>query len=145
MFFLALVFKVLPSLNYSFQFFSFFFSFHRSIDSEVVATRTIDEKGNRAETPSTEDDNTRDVEPPPPVKRGRGRHPRAESATYSDSVPSSPASSSVGHDDEKEHKAWKKSIMLVYNRIAAHKNASIFLKPITDDKAPNYTSLIYRF
>lgn len=105
----------------------------------------MDEKSNRADTPSTEDDNTRDVEPPPPVKRGRGRHPRAESATYSDSVPSSPASSSVGHDDEKEHKAWKKSIMLVYNRIAAHKNASIFLKPITDDKAPNYTSLIYRF
>ncbi|XP_026272468.1 bromodomain-containing protein 8 isoform X5 [Frankliniella occidentalis] len=116
----------------------------RHADSEVPAVQIKEEKPVRAETPSTEDDNTRDTEPaPPPVKRGRGRYTR-ESTNNSDSVPNSPVPTGASHDDEKEHRAWKKSIMLVYNRIAAHKNASIFLRPITDDKAPGYSSMIFR-
>ncbi|KAK3911089.1 Bromodomain-containing protein 8 [Frankliniella fusca] len=115
----------------------------RHADSEVPAAQVKEEKTLRAETPSTEDDNTRDTEPAPPQVKRRGRYAR-ESTTNSDSVPNSPVPSGPSHDDEKEHRAWKKSIMLVYNRIAAHKNASIFFRPITDDKAPGYSSMIFR-
>ncbi|KAB7505875.1 Bromodomain-containing protein 8 [Armadillidium nasatum] len=45
---------------------------------------------------------------------------------------------------EKAHRVWKRSIMLLWNDIAAHKNASIFLKPITEDKVPGYHSIVYR-
>lgn len=34
--------------------------------------------------------------------------------------------------------------MLVYNRFTTHKYASLFLKPITDEQAPGYHSVIYR-
>lgn len=34
--------------------------------------------------------------------------------------------------------------MLVYSRLATHKYASLFLKPITDEQAPGYHSVIYR-
>ncbi|KAF7265639.1 bromodomain containing 8 [Rhynchophorus ferrugineus] len=60
-----------------------------------------------------------------------------------DSLPNSPASSSF-YDDDKDYKNWKKSVMLVYNRLASNKYASLFLKPITDDHAPGYSSYVYR-
>lgn len=113
------------------------------MDNEPPVVQIKEEKV-RADTPSTEDDNTRDTEPPQPVKRGRGRYAR-ESIANSDSVPSSPATPNVNIDEEKEYRAWKKSIMLVYNRIAQHKNASIFFRPITDDIAPDYSSMILRY
>lgn len=34
--------------------------------------------------------------------------------------------------------------MLVYNRLATHKYASVFLRPITEDQAPGYHSVIFR-
>ncbi|XP_034252650.1 bromodomain-containing protein 8 isoform X2 [Thrips palmi] len=114
----------------------------RDADADPPAVQIKEEKI-RADTPSTEDDNTRDIEPPQPVKRGRGRYAR-ESIASSDSVPNSPAATNVSADDEKDYRSWKKSIMLVYNRIAQHKNSSIFLKPITDDIAPEYSSMILR-
>ena len=43
-----------------------------------------------------------------------------------------------------DYRAWKKSVMLVYNRLAAHKFASVFLRPITEDQAPGYQSVIFR-
>ncbi|RXG68213.1 Bromodomain-containing protein 8 [Armadillidium vulgare] len=68
------------------------------------------------------------------------------SPVVSESTPSSPASTNYGDDPEAEkaHRVWKRSIMLLWNDIAAHKNASIFLKPITEDKVPGYHSIVYR-
>ncbi|XP_044736007.1 bromodomain-containing protein 8 [Chrysoperla carnea] len=63
-------------------------------------------------------------------------------ATPSDSVPNSPASSLAGFEDDREYRAWKKSVMLVYNRMATHKYASLFLRPITDEQAPGYHNII---
>ncbi|CAH1111329.1 unnamed protein product [Psylliodes chrysocephalus] len=64
--------------------------------------------------------------------------------TPTDSIPNSPASSTAFLDDDREHRNWKKSVMLVYNRLATHKYASLFLKPITDDHAPGYSNTVYR-
>ncbi|XP_073995075.1 bromodomain containing 8 isoform X2 [Rhodnius prolixus] len=47
-------------------------------------------------------------------------------------------------EDDREYKAWKKSIMLVYNRLAAHKYASVFLKPITEIEANGYHNVVLR-
>jgi len=71
--------------------------------------------------------------------------PIEKDRSTSESVPASPASSVPStSEDDKEHRAWKKSIMLLYNLIASHKYASMFLKPITEDLAPGYHTLIKR-
>lgn len=57
-----------------------------------------------------------------------------------DSVPNSPASSNAFYEDDRDHKNWKKSVMLVYNRLATNRYASLFLKPITEDQAPGENS-----
>nr|XP_018903959.1 PREDICTED: bromodomain-containing protein 8 isoform X2 [Bemisia tabaci] len=60
-----------------------------------------------------------------------------------DSITSATSSSShVTAHEEKGIRAWKKSIMLSYNGIAAHKYASLFLKPITEDQAPGYHNIV---
>ncbi|KAJ8671012.1 hypothetical protein QAD02_002271 [Eretmocerus hayati] len=46
--------------------------------------------------------------------------------------------------ENADYRAWKKSILLVHNRLATHKYSSIFLKPITEDQAPGYHSIIFR-
>jgi len=48
-------------------------------------------------------------------------------------------------DEDREYRAWKKSIMLLYGRLATHKYASLFLRPITDDQAPGYSSIVHRY
>lgn len=65
-------------------------------------------------------------------------------ATPIDSLPNSPASSIAYFDDDKDYRNWKKSVMLVYNRLASNKYASLFLKPITEEQAPGYNSIVYR-
>ncbi|CAL4076910.1 unnamed protein product, partial [Meganyctiphanes norvegica] len=63
-----------------------------------------------------------------------------------ESNPCSPASTYYGdeNDAEKAYRAWKKPIMILWNEIAAHKYASVFLRPITDEQAPGYHDVIHR-
>ncbi|XP_014471345.1 PREDICTED: bromodomain-containing protein 8 isoform X2 [Dinoponera quadriceps] len=49
-----------------------------------------------------------------------------------------------GTGEGADYRAWKKAVMLVYNRLATHKYASIFLRPITEDHAPGYHTVIFR-
>ncbi|XP_014663815.1 PREDICTED: bromodomain-containing protein 8-like [Priapulus caudatus] len=65
---------------------------------------------------------------------------------FTDSIPSSPASTVHGEDLEsaKEHRAWKKSILLVWRAAANHKYANVFLHPVTDEMAPGYSSVVLR-
>lgn len=72
----------------------------------------------------------------------RRRRRYSTPATPSDSVPNSPASGTT--EDDRDYRNWKKSVMLVYSRFTTHKYASLFLKPITDEQAPGYHSVIYR-
>ncbi|XP_018026928.1 bromodomain-containing protein 8 [Hyalella azteca] len=66
--------------------------------------------------------------------------------TFSDTSPESPTSTCHGDDleSEKALRLWRKSIMILYNEIAAHKFASVFLRPITEDKVPGYLSVVLR-
>jgi len=43
--------------------------------------------------------------------------------------------------EEKEYKSWKRSIILVWNQIAQHKNAWIFASPVTES---GYKDIVYR-
>ncbi|XP_025096514.1 bromodomain-containing protein 8-like isoform X2 [Pomacea canaliculata] len=63
---------------------------------------------------------------------------------FSESVPDSPASVGIDTEDEKAYKTWKKSIMLVWRAAANHKNANVFLHPVTDDIAPGYGNVVLR-
>ena len=59
----------------------------------------------------------------------------------------SPASISQSSDieaDEKAHRAWKKSIMLVWRNASHHKYANLFVNPVTDEIAPGYSVVIKR-
>ncbi|XP_059489548.1 bromodomain-containing protein 8 isoform X2 [Neocloeon triangulifer] len=62
----------------------------------------------------------------------------AQSVT-DESMPNSP----VSVDDEKL-KTFKKAMLLIWDRIAAHKNASIFLKPITNENVAGYRNVVLR-
>ncbi|KAI0236258.1 hypothetical protein LSAT2_013161 [Lamellibrachia satsuma] len=66
-------------------------------------------------------------------------------ASVIESFPNSPAS--ITHsdtEDERAHKTWKKSIMLVWRSAANHKYANVFLHPVTEDIAPGYHSVVFR-
>lgn len=64
---------------------------------------------------------------------------RYSSTPNIDSIPNSPASS-----DDREYRAWKKSVLTVYNKICSHKYASLFHKQLPEDSAPNYKQIILR-
>lgn len=83
----------------------------------------------RSESPYVEEDSGE-----PAAKNKR----RYSSTPNIDSLPNSPASS-----DDREYRGWKKSILLVYNGLIAHRYASLFAKPITEDHAPNYKTIVY--
>uniref|UniRef100_H2YQE5 Bromo domain-containing protein n=2 Tax=Ciona savignyi TaxID=51511 RepID=H2YQE5_CIOSA len=42
------------------------------------------------------------------------------------------------------NRAWKKSIMILWKQVASHRYASLFLQPVTNDIAPNYSDTVYR-
>lgn len=89
----------------------------------------------RSTSPWTEEEDSQ-------LKASKRRY--SSPGTPIDSMPNSPASSTVYYDDDKDYRNWKKSVMLVYNRLASNKYASLFLKPITDEQAPGYSTVVYR-
>lgn len=82
----------------------------------------------RSESPFIDDDSGE-----PAAKNKR----RYSSTPVIDSLPNSPASS-----DDREYRSWKKSILLLYQTISSHRCASPFAKPITEEQAPNYRTII---
>ncbi|KAL1513986.1 hypothetical protein ABEB36_003317 [Hypothenemus hampei] len=105
------------------------------VDKKDVTTRLRSEK-QRSSSPWTEDDEDSNLKP--------AKRRYSTPATPLDSLPNSPASSIAFNEDDKDYKNWKKSVLLVYNRLASHKYASLFLKPITDDQATGYSATVYR-
>lgn len=95
----------------------------------------IKSENERSNSPWTEEDE---------MLNTRSKRRYSTPATPIDSVPNSPASSIAYNEDDRDYRNWKKSVMLIYGRLATHKYASLFLKPITDDQAPGYHSIIYR-
>lgn len=95
----------------------------------------IKNENDRSSSPWTEEEDILNV---------RNKRRLSTPATPVDSVPNSPVSSIYYYDDDKDYRNWKKSVMLVYSRLATHKYASLFAKPITDDQAPGYHSVVYR-
>ncbi|CAH2217972.1 jg23885 [Pararge aegeria aegeria] len=75
-------------------------------------------------------------------RRDYSRKKKSDSRTCSgsESAPESPSAS----DAERQHRLWRKSVMLVYSRLCAHKYASLFLRPITDEEAPGYSVVVKR-
>lgn len=93
-----------------------------------VSSRLRLKDRDRSESPFIEEDSG---EPAAKSKR------RYSSTPNIDSLPNSPASS-----DDREYRGWKKSILLVYNGLITHRYASLFAKPITEDQAPNYKTIV---
>lgn len=75
-------------------------------------------------------------------KLSSGRAMKTYSKRQSVAVDSETENESTG--EGADYRAWKKAVMLVYNRLATHKYASVFLRPITEDQAPGYHSVIFR-
>ncbi|XP_066245726.1 bromodomain-containing protein 8 [Euwallacea similis] len=100
---------------------------------ELDKKQRLKSETDRSNSPWTEDEQLK------PIKR-RYSTP----STPVDSLPNSPASNTSAFDDDKDYRNWKKSVMLVYNRLSSNKYASLFLKPITEEQAPGYSSTVYR-
>ncbi|XP_043265477.1 bromodomain-containing protein 8 [Colletes gigas] len=75
-------------------------------------------------------------------KLSGGRAMKTYSKKQNASIDSEPENEVTG--EGADYRAWKKAVMLVYNRLATHKYASVFLRPITEDQAPGYHSVIFR-
>lgn len=75
-------------------------------------------------------------------KLSGGRAMKTYSKKQNVAVDSEPENEGTG--EGADYRAWKKAVMLVYNRLATHKYASVFLRPITEDQAPGYHSVIFR-
>ncbi|KAK2575306.1 hypothetical protein KPH14_008155 [Odynerus spinipes] len=75
-------------------------------------------------------------------KLSGGRAMKTYSKKQTVAVDSEPENETTG--EGADYRAWKKAVMLVYNRLATHKYASVFLRPITEDQAPGYHSVIFR-
>ncbi|CAK8675976.1 unnamed protein product [Clavelina lepadiformis] len=74
-------------------------------------------------------------------------YPSSFPSTPAYEFPSSPALSSTSDIDAEattQSRAWKKSIMILWKQVASHRYASLFLQPVTDDIAPNYSNTVYR-
>ncbi|XP_041983426.1 bromodomain-containing protein 8 isoform X2 [Aricia agestis] len=79
-------------------------------------------------------------------KRDYSRKKKSDSRTCSGSESAAEASApeSPSAADERQHRLWRKSVMLVYSRLCAHKYASLFLRPISDEEAPGYSTVVKR-
>lgn len=69
------------------------------------------------------------------------------SFVYDTTFPYSPAlshSSDMDPEGAASMKAWRKSIMILWKQVASHRYANIFLQPVTDEIAPNYSNTVYR-
>lgn len=99
-----------------------------NVNSGSISSRLRTKDRDRSESPFVEEDMG---EPSAKYRR------RYSTTPLIDSLPNSPASS-----DDREYRSWKKSILLVYNCLAAHRCASMFSKPITEEQAPNYKTYI---
>ena len=58
------------------------------------------------------------------------------------STPSSAKSVTV--EEDRDFKAWKKSIILVWGQISQHKNANLFASAVTEADAPDYRDIVIR-
>ncbi|XP_073944716.1 uncharacterized protein [Choristoneura fumiferana] len=54
------------------------------------------------------------------------------------------ADTQADEEAERQHSCWKRSAMLVYKRLTAHKYACHFLRPVSDDLAPEYSNIVKR-
>ncbi|CAH2064551.1 unnamed protein product, partial [Iphiclides podalirius] len=110
----------------------------RPIDTEDTHTETDDD------TPM---ELSREEEKDGKKKRDYSRKKKSESRTCSGSESAAEASapdSPSASDAERQHRLWRKSVMLVYSRLCAHKYASLFLRPISDEEAPGYSVVVKR-
>uniref|UniRef100_A0A182SXY9 Bromo domain-containing protein n=1 Tax=Anopheles maculatus TaxID=74869 RepID=A0A182SXY9_9DIPT len=97
----------------------------RSEETEGRSLRKLRDR-DRSESPFV----AQDDEPNEKMKRSYSSTP------VMDSIPGSPASS-----EDRDYRAWKKSILAVYSKIAASKNAAAFQKPLPEDQTAQF---IYR-
>lgn len=55
-----------------------------------------------------------------------------------------PSAKSVTIEEDRDYRAWKKSIILVWNQISQHKNANLFVNAVTEADAPDYLDIVFR-
>uniref|UniRef100_A0A182W161 Bromo domain-containing protein n=1 Tax=Anopheles minimus TaxID=112268 RepID=A0A182W161_9DIPT len=100
----------------------------RSEETEGRSLRKLRDR-DRSESPFV----VQDDEPNEKMKRSYSSTP------VMDSIPGSPASS-----EDRDHRAWKKSILAVYSKIASSKNAAMFQKPLPLDDQATTAQILYR-
>ena len=60
------------------------------------------------------------------------------------SLTPTPSAKSGSLEEDRDFRAWKKSIILVWGQISQHKNANLFANAVTEADAPDYRDIVYR-
>ncbi|XP_066581215.1 bromodomain-containing protein 8 [Prorops nasuta] len=110
---------------------------NKKVDEPIVKKEVTDFVGSAGE-----DSNELDEEDSTIIKLSGVRAMKTYSKKQNIAIDSEPENEGTG--EGAEYRAWKKAVMLVYNRLVTHKYASVFSKPITEDQAPGYHSVIFR-
>jgi len=111
-------------------------------DKEDIKKNAEGEQSIKKEIEPVEEPGELDEEESSLSKLSSGRAMKTYSKKQNVAVDSEPENEGTG--EGADYRAWKKAVMLVYNRLATHKYASVFLRPITEDQAPGYHSVIFR-
>ena len=68
----------------------------------------------------------------------------SRSLTPTPTTTTPPSAKSVTIEEDRDYRAWKKSIILVWNQISQHKNANLFVNAVTEADAPDYRDIVFR-
>ena len=69
----------------------------------------------------------------------------SRSLTPTPATTTPPSAKSVTIDaEDRDQRAWKKSIILVWGQISQHKNANLFANAVTEADAPDYRDIVFR-
>ena len=79
---------------------------------------------------------------PTPLPTPGGSRSLTPTPATATSTPSSAKSVTV--EEDRDFKAWKKSIILVWGQISQHKNANLFAAAVTEADAPDYRDIVNR-
>jgi len=69
---------------------------------------------------------------------------RSMTPTPTTTTPPSSSTKIVSSEEDRDYRAWKKSIILVWSQISQHKNANLFANAVTEADAPDYRDIVFR-
>lgn len=115
--------------------------------SKCTKTKKEKEDGEKTKSSRPSSPKSRQASPSPEVAAPRSlsrERPTKKAVPEVPEVEESAPATPEPTEEEKEHLAWKKSVLGVLGRIMQHKHAHHFTAPVSEVVAPDYRDMVYR-